>query len=227
MEADANHEAAKWLVGGRLASVLHLGDRTLAYLLAEQGHDVTVAAPDLTRRRHENISYVRASADHLPFCPRAFNVVAVADLGRLSSSSLADIARILTVDGLLTTAATHYDSSVPWMARVHEIVGYDDAAPAQLNRIAASGLFHPAEERDFTHWDKVDLPGLLAFAERLVGTDLTPDARERLTALFSSYGAQTGELRVQRRTRYVRVRVDKDALPADVEPDGLTIFELG
>ena len=54
---DASTERlAKWLVGGRLSAVLHLGDGPMAYALARQGHDVVVAGDDVRSRRHDDIS---------------------------------------------------------------------------------------------------------------------------------------------------------------------------
>lgn len=51
--------AAAWLVGDTLSCVLHLGDAAMAYVLADQGHEVIVAGDDVTTARHSDILYVR------------------------------------------------------------------------------------------------------------------------------------------------------------------------
>ena len=113
---------AKWLVGDRLACVLHLGDGALAYELAEQGHEVVVAGDDVTASRHDNIQYVRTRGERLPFLANAFDVVIAPELHE-SPTALSEYARVLRPDGLLSTVAQAYDNSIPWMRKLREITG--------------------------------------------------------------------------------------------------------
>jgi SAM-dependent methyltransferase len=216
---------AKWLVGDRLACVLHLGDGSLAYQLAEQGHEVVVAGDDVTARRHDDILYVRTRGERLPFLAEAFDVVIAPEL-REAPIALGEYARVLRPDGLLSTVTQHYDDSIPWMRKLREITG-DRGAPApQVDTFTASGLFQEPESHEFGTWEQLDLPGLMRFAEETKHPSVGDGALSQVRELFMSYGAQTGFLRLRHETSCLRARVDKSGMTVDAEPPDTMLLDL-
>jgi SAM-dependent methyltransferase len=217
---------ASWMVGETLSCVLHLGDSSLAYLLADQGHDVVVAGDDVTSRRHPEIQYVRTQGDRLPFAPDAFDVVIVPEL-RDAPMALAEFARVLRPNGLLSTVTRAYDDSIPWMRKLREIIG--DRAPRHTpaDTFSASGLFSEPERDEFGTWEQLDLPGLMRFAEQTKQPTVGDDALTRVRDLFISYGAQTGSLRLRHQTHCLRARVLKENLAQEAAPPAATLIDLG
>jgi len=216
---------AKWLVGDRLACVLHLGDGSLAYQLAEQGHEIVVAGDDVTSRRHDDIQYVRSRGERLPFLADAFDVV-IAPVLREAPTALAEYARVLRRDGLLSTVSRRYDDSIPWMRKLREITGDRDAPPAPVDTFTASGLFHEPETHEFGTWEKLDLPGLMRFAEAAKHPSVGAAALSQVHDLFMSYGAQTGFLRLRHETSCVRARVDKSSLTVEAKPPDTMLVDF-
>ena len=216
---------AKWLVGDRLACVLHLGDGALAYQLAEQGHEVVVAGDDVTARRHDDIQYVRTRGERLPFLADAFDVVIAPEV-REAPTALAEYARVLRPDGLLSTVSQHYDDSIPWMRKLREITGKRDAPSAPIDTFGASGLFHEPESHEFGTWEQLDLPGLMRFAATTKHPSVGEGALSQVRDLFMAYGAQTGFQRLRHETSCLRARVDKSALTQDAEPPDTMLIEL-
>lgn len=216
---------AKWLVGDQLACVLHLGDGALAYQLAEQGHEVVVAGDDVTASRHNDIQYVRSRGERLPFLSDAFDVVIAPEL-RDAPMALAEYARVLRPDGLLSTVSQRYDDSIPWMRKLREITGDRDAPPTPVDTFTASALFHEPETHDFGTWEKLDLPGLMRFAEATRHPSVNDSALSQVRDLFLSYGAQTGFLRLRHETSCVRARVDKSSLTVEAEPPDTMLVDF-
>ena len=206
--------AAAWLVADQLSCVLHVGDSPLAYVLADQGHEVVVAGDDVVRRRHPDVLYVRSVGERLPFRPDAFDVVVAPEL-RDSPVALADYARVLRPDGLLSTLTRTHDRSIPWMRKLREIVGEPPHPRDPADTFGASGLFTDPESTEIGAWEQLDLPGLLRFAEELGGTPGAPlDPAQHAGAvrnLFGEYAAHTGTLRVRHQTTCTRARVVKEA----------------
>ncbi len=225
MTDSANDRTAKWLVGDRLACVLHLGDGALAYQLAEQGHEVVVAGDDVTASRHEDILYVRSRGERLPFLADAFDVVIAPEL-REAPTALAEYARVLRPDGLLSTVTQRYDDSIPWMRKLREITGDRVDPPTPVDTFTASGLFHEAETHEFSTWEKLDLPGLLRFAEATKHPSVGETAMSHVRDLFMSYGSQTGFLRLRHETSCVRARVDKSSLTVEAEPPDTMLVDF-
>lgn len=216
---------AKWLVGDRLSCVLHLGDGSLAYQLAEQGHEVVVAGDDVTASRHPDIQYVRSQGERLPFLGDAFDVVIVPEL-REAPTALAEYARVLRADGLLSTISRHHDDSIPWMRKLREITGARDIGATPADTFTASGLFHEPETNEFGSWEKLDLPGLLRFAEATKHPSVGEAALAQVRDLFLSYGGQTGFLRMRHETVCIRARVDKNAMSQDTEPPDTMLLDF-
>ncbi len=225
MTESPQDRTAKWLVGDRLACVLHLGDGSLAYELAEQGHEVVVAGDDVTASRHDDIMYVRSRGERLPFLSNAFDVVITPEL-RDSPTALSDYARVLRPDGLLSAVSQTFDDSIPWMRKLREITGDRDVVRTPVDTFTASGLFHEPEVHEIGTWEKLDLPGLMRFAETTKHPSVDEAALARVHDLFMEYGQQTGFLRLRHTTLCVRARVDKSSLVDEVEPPDTLLLEL-
>ena len=217
---------AAWMVGDTLSCVLHLGDSSIAYLLADQGHEVVVAGDDVTSTRHNDIQYVRTRGDRLPFAPDSFDVVIVPEL-RDSPSALAEYARVLQPDGLLSTVTRTYDDTIPWMRKLREIIG--DRAPRHTpaDTFTASGLFAEPESDEFGTWEQLDLPGLMRFAEQSKHPSVDAEALVRVRDLFNSYGGHSGTLRLRHQTHCLRAHVLKENLTREAAPPDATLIELG
>jgi len=225
MSAPYDDRTAKWLVGDRLSSVLHLGNHALANQLADQGHDVVVATDLLAHTEHREVSYVITSGDKLPFVGNVFDVVIASDVRR-SQSELADIARVLKAGGLLSTISQTYDDSIPWLRKLRELVGDPTPQVSTVDTFTASGLFELPEISDFGSWEKLDMDALMAFAEStMVGAE-TGDTMARVRELFLSYGAQTQSLRLRHQTHCLRARVIKENLPVEAEPPDTMLLDF-
>lgn len=224
-EADeAADRTAKWLVGDRLACVLHLGDGALAYRLSAQGHEVVVAGDDAVRRRNADIGYVRTAGERLPFAADSFDAVVVPNLAD-APTALAEYARVLRSDGLVSTISRAHDDSIPWMRRLREITGARPQTTPAVDTFSASGLFHAPETQEFATWEKLDLAGLLQFARATASPPLDDAGLARVHELFASYG-QTGHLRTRHETRCLRARVDKSALTPDAPPPDTLLLDF-
>jgi SAM-dependent methyltransferase len=225
MNESPQDRTAKWLVGDRLSCVLHLGDSSLAYQLAEQGHEVVIAGDDVTASRHPDIQYVRSRGERLPFLADAFDVVVVPEL-REAPTALAEYARVLRSDGLLSTISRKHDDSIPWMRKLREITGARDTVITHADTFTASGLFNEPETYEVGTWEKLDLPGLMRFAEETRHPTVGEAALAQVRDLFMSYGGQTGFLRLRHETVCVRARVDKAGMTQDVEPPDTMLLDF-
>lgn len=225
MSEATQDRTAKWLVGDQLSCVLHLGDAALAYQLAEQGHEVVVAGDDVTTRRHPDIQYVRTSGERLPFLGDSFDAVIVPEL-REAPLALAEFARVLRPEGLLSTISRRHDDSIPWMRKLREITGARDERPTHADTFGASGLFRDPESLEHGSWEKLDLPGLLRFAEQTRHPSVGAGAMEQVRELFLAYGGQTGFLRMRHETVSLRARVDKTAMSHDVPPPDTVLLDF-
>jgi len=218
--------ALKWLVGDRLALVLHIGDGPLAYQLADQGHDVTVVGDDVTRARHPHISYVRSVGDLLPFRSRSFEAVVAPELND-EVAALAEYARVLTAGGLLSTVTRRYDDSIPWMRKLRAITGDRAAQAPPVATFAASGLFDPPQTQKFNAWEELDFPALMRFAESTKHPSVPAAALSAVHELWREYGEQTGSLRLRHETVCLRARVDKSQLAAEPDPPDTVLIDFG
>lgn len=217
--------AIKWLVGGRLALVLHIGDGPLAYELADQGHDVTVVGDDVTTIRHPHISYVRSQGDLLPFRSRSFDAIVAPELND-EVAALAEYARVLVDDGLLSTMSRRYDDSIPWMRKLRSITGDRTGTVTPVDTFTASGLFHAPESQEFNAWQELDFPTLMRFAESTKHPTVPGSALGAVHDLWREYGEQTGSLRLRHETECLRARVDKSQLAAEPEPPDTVLIDF-
>jgi len=210
--------AAAWLVGDTLSCVLHIGDAAMAYVLADQGHEVIVAGDDVTTSRHREIFYVRTRGERLPFGPESFDVV-VAPQVRDSATALAEYARVLRPGGLLSTMTRTYDESIPWMRRLHAVVGRRPEATPSADTLTASGLFAEPEVDEFGTWEELDLAGALRFAADVKGPTAGDETYPAVRELFTSYASQSGTLRMRHQTHCLRARVNRENLLEEPTPE--------
>ncbi len=218
---------AKWLAGDRLACVLHLGDSTIAYHLADQGHEVVVAGDDVRGRRPPQVQYVRAAGDRLPFAGSSFDAVVAPHL-RESPTALADVARVLRPGGVVSTVERTHDESLPWVRRLRDIVGRRTRSdPPVVDTLGATGLFGDVESTDLAQWQTLDLAGLLQFASEIGTQPISETTLARVREAFSEVTPHTGHLRLRHMTRCLRATVVKVEEPTPEPPPAETLlFDL-
>jgi SAM-dependent methyltransferase len=217
--------AASWMAGDTLSCVLHVGDTPMAYVLADQGHEVIVAGDDVTSARHPDIFYVRTQGERLPFGPGVFDVVIAPEI-REAPTALAEYARVLRPDGLLSTMTRTYDDSIPWMRKLAEVVAQRPSAQPNVDTLTASGLFTDPEVDEFGTWEELDLAAALRFAAEVKGPSAGPEIFPTVRDLFDTYASHSGGvLRLRHQTHCFRSRVIKDNL-ADEPAPATTLFDL-
>ena len=207
--AAAVSRAAKWLVGERLACILHLGDASLAYLLSDQGHEVVVAGADVTSRRHRDLSYVRATSTGLPFAGESFDAV-LAPRFAGPVVDLDEVARVLRPGGLVSAIDRVDDETIPWVRRLRDIVGHRERPGLTVEALERTGLFEPAEVHDVTTWAVLDRAGLQQYARATASGPVDDATMAEVHELFSQNAGHTGSLRLRQITRCARSRVVKD-----------------
>lgn len=217
--------AAKWLVGERLSTVLHVGDGPLAYHLSEQGHDVTIAGDDVTYVRNDEISYVRAVGEWLPFASNSFDVVIAPQLTD-TPSVLGQYARVLNPNGILSTMSRRYDDAIPWMRKLRAITGDEPEDITPTDTFTASGLFSHVEHRTFNDWQELDLPSLMRFAEQTRAPHVPLDRLASVHQLWQEYSQPAGSLRLRHETSCVRARVEKSELASEPDPPDVVLLSL-
>ncbi len=217
--------AAKWLVGDRLSTVLHLGDGPLAYELAEQGHEVTVLGDDVVAVRNPELFYVRSHGDRLPIRSGSFDVVITPFLEE-SPATLSEYARVLVPGGIVSTMSRRYDDSIPWVRRLRAITGDRDAPAPSVDTFSASGLFAGPEVEVFNAWEELDLPRLMRFADQTRRATVPDSALAAVHDLWLEYSTGTGSLRLRHETRCVRAVVDKSALASEPDPPDAVLLSL-
>jgi len=217
--------AAAWLVGDTLSCVLHVGDSPMAYVLADQGHEVIVAGDDVAQARHPDIFYVRMQGERLPFGPEVFDAVVAPEV-REAPTALAEYARVLRPGGLLSTMTRTYDTSIPWMRKLTQAIAQRPAAQPDTDTLTASGLFAEPEVDEFGTWEELDLAAALRFAAEVKGPSAGPELFPTVRDLFATYASSSsGTLRLRHQTHCLRARVIRDGL-ADEPVPTTTLFDL-
>lgn len=196
----------------------------MAYVLADQGHEVIVAGDDVMASRHPDILYVRTRGERLPFGPESFDVI-VAPQVRESTTALAEYARVLRPGGLLSTMTRTYDESIPWMRKLHAVVGRHPGGQPSVDTLTASGLFAEPETDEFGTWEELDLAGALRFAAEVKGPTAGDEIFPAVRDLFTSYASQSGTLRMRHQTHCLRARVNRENLLEEPTPD-TTLLDL-
>lgn len=217
--------AAAWLVGDTLSCVLHLGDAPMAYVLADQGHEVIVAGDDVTQPRHPDIFYVRMQGERLPFGSAVFDAVVAPEV-REAPTALAEYARVLRPDGFLSTMTRTYDTSIPWMRKLADAVAQRPTQRPSTDTLSASGLFAEPEVDEFGTWEELDLAAALRFAAEVKGPSGGPEIFPTVRDLFATHASSSsGTLRLRHQTHCLRARVIRDSF-ADEPVPATTLFDF-
>jgi SAM-dependent methyltransferase len=188
------HEAIAWLLGTEPLDVLDLGAGTgkLTGALLASGHRVSAVEPlpEMRAILTDTLPAARAlpgSAEALPLADHSVDAVAVGaafhwfDRG----AALAEIRRVLRPPGVLGLLGNSFDVTLPWVARVREILG-----PPALerpghwpSREALREEFAEVEDQRFPHEQPLDRARLrdLACSRSNVAVMADPQ-RERLLA---------------------------------------------
>ncbi len=193
-----------WLVGAAAKDVLDVGAGTgkLTAQILARGHRVTAVDPsaEMIAQLHLVLPSVQtyiAPAESLPLPDASFDVVTVAQAFHWfdHARALPEIARVLRPRGVLALVWNARDESVPWVAKLTELIGGergDDAGIAEA--LVPCGLFGPVEHRTFSHACRHDRASLLALVQsRSYCATRPPDERaEILTKVSQLYDESAG-----------------------------------
>jgi SAM-dependent methyltransferase len=122
------------------------------------------------RRMLPDVSLVAGTAERIPIVDRGADVVIVGQAFHwfTADRALAEIARVLRPGGALALLWNMRDQSVPWVARLGEILKEHEAKEAPKGRahtwkpvLAASPRFSPFATREFRHAPMIDPAGLI------------------------------------------------------------------
>ncbi len=185
-------EAIAWLLGAQRLDVLDLGAGTgkLTSALLDAGHRVIAVEPlaqmrailtDMLPAAHT----LAGSAERLPLADHSVDAVAVGAAFHWFErrAALAEIRRVLRAPGVLGLLGNAFDTTLPWVTRVREILG-----PPALERPGhwPSGEelgqeFEEVEDRRFPHEQLLDKARLrdLACSRSTVALMPVPE-RERV-----------------------------------------------
>jgi SAM-dependent methyltransferase len=193
--------AVRWLVGDA-NHVLDLGAGTgkLTRVLVETGVEVVAVEPSGAMleqlRRAVGVEALQGTAESIPLRDASVDVVTVAQAFHWFNHqpALREIARVLRPGGCLGLVWNVRDDSVPWVARVSEVIGAENMESFDLAGIVAeSGLFGPLEEASFDHWQRVDRELLLELvASRSQFATAAPEEQERLRSAVSRLWEEEG-----------------------------------
>lgn len=233
-------EAAPWLTGGRVASVIELGAGTgkLTADLVALGHDVlaTDPLPEMLRLLNDRLPGVRtavAAAEDLPVPDRSVDVVVSAQAFHWfdPARALPEIARVLRPGGQVALVWNDRDERIPWVRRLGRVLGSPQEPTDPTNVLLSSGLFGYVDSTTFRHWQQVDRTRLrdLVRSRSAIAT-MTQTARSRVLAevdaLYDEYGRGADGMLLPYVTRCyratVRARAHADPEPAPGRAGGLT-----
>ena len=232
-------DAARWLVGDRLATVLELGAGTgkLTSVLVELGHDVHATDPDpamlaVLRRHLPDVPTSESGAEEIPLPDRSVDVVVAAHAFHWfdHEQALPEIARVLRPGGRLALAWNTRDTRIPWVRKLWRILVDQPTAPqATANAVEAvvhSELFGFVDDKKFPFWQDVNRETIVDLvASRSYISTLDEDAREAKLAqvldLYDDYGRGMDGMQVPYHCECYRAEVvDRpDQPPADDSGD--------
>ncbi|MCI4317109.1 MAG: class I SAM-dependent methyltransferase [Thermoplasmata archaeon] len=130
----------------------------------------TVGMRRVFRRMLPDVSLVAGTAERIPIVKGGADVVVVGQAFHwfVADRALAEIARVLRPGGALALLWNMRDQSVPWVARLGEILKEHEAKEAPKGRdhawkpvLAASPKFTPLAMREFRHAPMIDPAGLM------------------------------------------------------------------
>jgi ubiquinone/menaquinone biosynthesis C-methylase UbiE len=199
-------EAIEWLLGSSPLEVLDLGAGTgkLTSALLDAGHRVIAVEPleEMRAILTSRLPAARAmagTAEQLPLGDASVDAVTVGSAFHWFDHgvALAEIARVLRPPGVLGLLGNGFDVSVPWVARLREILG----PPAMERRGHWPSVedlgdrFAAVEDREFPHQQLIDRQGLrdLAVSRSSIAL-LAPAQRESVLASLDEVWEQEPEL---------------------------------
>jgi SAM-dependent methyltransferase len=234
--------AARWLVAGGHdvgpARILDLAAGTGAFTrqLAALSGPVHAAEPGKHMllelgRLLPGVHRVRCAGERLPYRPRSFDVVTVAQAFHWLDHELVlpEVARVLRPDGYLGVVYNTRDEASRWGRRLGSLIAAaqppglaGDWGTGSVVALTASRLFAPAATMRFSHEqlvDRTDLVGLAASRSYVIA--LEPAARTRLLTrvadLFDETVAAAGPDVVPGDPPRLRMRYVTDCWRARVE----------
>jgi SAM-dependent methyltransferase len=223
-------EAIEWLLGDEPLDVLDLGAGTgkLTQALLEGGHRVIAVEPleemrAILTSRLPGANALAGTAENLPLQDASVDAVTVGAAFHWfdERAALAEIARVLRPPGVLGLLGNAFDTTLPWVARVREILGPPAIQrPGHWPSVEDLGeRFAEVEDREFPHEQRVDRASLRDLASsRSSLAIMDGDEREGVLASLDRLWQQEPELlgrteatlpwraRVRRCTRLIRPR---------------------
>jgi ubiquinone/menaquinone biosynthesis C-methylase UbiE len=223
--------AATWLTGPRSCTVLELGAGTgkLTEVMHRAGHDVLATDPDprmlALLRAHAPVRHVVAAAEHIPLRSRSVDVVVCGQSFDWfdHDRALAEIARVLRPDGVLALAWNTYDTSIPWVRRLKQLLAPHVSDDARVLPLKQTPYFGFVEEKQFRFW-QTHTAASLADLTRSISrvADMGGAERERVLAeveaLYADYGRGHDGMQLPWVTRCYRAVVRHQELPPEPPP---------
>jgi SAM-dependent methyltransferase len=164
-------EAIEWLLGAEPIEVLDLGAGTgkLTAALLEAGHSAIAVEPleemrSILVARLPSARALAGTAEQLPLPDASVDAVVVGAAFHWfdQQAAAAEIARVLSAPGILGLLGNSFDTSLPWVARVRELLG-----PPAIERPGhwptteeLGERFAEVEDREFAHEQLIDAAGL-------------------------------------------------------------------
>ena len=155
---------------------LAAGTGKLTRLLVPTGATVIAVEPVAAMRAKlvdvvPGVEVRDGTAEALPLADASVDCVTVAQAFHWfrAAEALAEIHRVLRPGGGLALLWNSRDASVPWVARLNEVIRwnkgqipqYDDGAEDWAAQVVGAGGFTPLQHRPFRHDQEMDLPLLL------------------------------------------------------------------
>jgi SAM-dependent methyltransferase len=166
-------DAVRWLVGDVPLDVVDLGAGTgkLTRSLSRLGHRVVAVEPlvPMLQRLRDQVPGARpvvGSAEAIPLADASADAVVVAQAFHWFDAprALAEIARVLRPGGWVGMIWNHRDATVPWVARLGEVIGAVEMLPADWTDCFTGSAFEPVESAHFRHVQEFDADGLCRLA---------------------------------------------------------------
>jgi SAM-dependent methyltransferase len=164
-------EAIEWLLGSEPLEVLDLGAGTgkLTEALLEGGHRVIAVEPleemrAILAARLPGADALEGTAEDLPLRDASVDAVTVGAAFHWfdERAALAEIERVLRPPGVFGLLGNAFDASLPWVARVREILGPPAIErPGHWPSVDDLGeRFAEVEDREFPHEQRIERASL-------------------------------------------------------------------
>ena len=193
-------EAIDWVLGSEPLEVLDLGAGTgkLTAAVLDAGHRVSAVEPLVRMRailqdRLPAARVLEGTAEQLPLADASVDAVVVGAAFHWfdQSAALAEVARVLRPPGVLGLLGNSFDTSVPWVASLREILGPPAIQrPGHWPAVAVlAELFEEVSDEQFAHNQHVERSTLRDLASSrsslaIMGTQERELVLERIDALW-------------------------------------------